>query len=189
MNLGWYDADRIFEPRSVLAEVTQAESNQKAIVEFYQGTDNVFGGNVYYQWGRKDPMLGFDENFNQKSQTGTMLFTTAPVGVIAGSNSTLTPPVLTTTLQDGIKHPNVFYFVDTDDSDGTPAIFDDGAGGRTETMILYDGRWQNKRYDNLWNRNAVSAPYYDDPGWYEQTTGTVPESAMASFTAWSLIHI
>lgn len=184
MNLGWYDADRIFEPRSVLAEVTQAESNQKAIIEFYQGTDHVFGGNVYYQWGRKDPMLGFDENFNQKSQTGTMLFTTAPVGVTAGSNSTHTPPVLTTTLQDGIKHPNVFYFIDTDDSDGTPAIFDDGAGGKTETMILYDGRWQNKRYDNLWNRNAVSAPYYDDPGWHGQTTGTVPESAQASFMAY-----
>ena len=68
MNLGWYDADAVAQPREVWLEVTQTETGTKDIVKFYQQSNKALGGNVYYQWGRKDPMLGYDEDGIRKVQ-------------------------------------------------------------------------------------------------------------------------
>ncbi len=68
MNLGWADAASVAPPREIQIEVKQDETGETDIVKFYQQSNKPLGGNVYYQWGRKDPMLGYNEDGNRKTQ-------------------------------------------------------------------------------------------------------------------------
>ena len=55
---------------------------------------NQYGGNVFYQWGRKDPMLGMNGDWSRKTQYGGTQWT------VAAAQSSIA---------NSISHPNVFY--------------------------------------------------------------------------------
>ena len=74
MNLGWVDAERTKPERILTIEVTQSATNDKKTIQIHQNANDVFGGNVFYQWGRKDPMLGADGNYSQMVQTGNRTY-------------------------------------------------------------------------------------------------------------------
>ena len=131
MNLGWYDSPGGPRPREAWAEVTQEESGETAIVKFFQDANAPLGGNVYYQWGRKDPMLGFDFNADgsttQRTQTGDL-----PWEISGYLDEKEDRP-----LQYGIQMPNRFF---------TPYSFS-----------WYHTHSNTTGYQNLWNGNAVFA--------------------------------
>ena len=66
LNLGWYDST--IPARTVRIRVKQQESGLIDEFDVQQESADLFGGNVYYQWGRKDPMLGFTDSFGEKQQ-------------------------------------------------------------------------------------------------------------------------
>lgn len=68
VNLGWYEAETIGRTRSVKVRVTQDVSGLTGEFTIVQIHEHAFGGNVHYQWGRKDPMLGFNEYLTEKTQ-------------------------------------------------------------------------------------------------------------------------
>ena len=93
--LGWYDADYTTSPRSVKVKVTQNVSGNTAVFTINQSEmPNQYGGNVFYQWGRKDPMLGMNGDWSRKTQYGGTPWT------VAASQSSIA---------NSISHPNVFY--------------------------------------------------------------------------------
>ena len=96
-NLGWFDADVVTTPRSVKVKITQDVTGRTAVFDLVQDQLHGKGGNVYFQWGRKDPMLAFSEVFEPKDQ-----YPSAAGWVI----QLITTPV---DLGTGIQHPNIFY--------------------------------------------------------------------------------
>ena len=165
-NLGWYDADETIPRRAVRVILEQDESHQQIALEVRQNAGDVFGGNLFYQWGRKDPMLGFTASLEQKGQYFTnpeLQFRTeyaayetyeeeAPDGVIVNNGRP------STSLADAIQHPYIFY--------GTPGLqvptgyrYDEDQGKYTQAYdyisVIYSGRWHNARYDDLWNANVT----------------------------------
>lgn len=104
-NLGYCSGSTYFyDARSLQIEFTQKGSNKTQIVTVYQ-SDSTFtlaDNNVYYQWGRKDPMPGSNGITNSisyledKNTYGPDTFYVSPtsVGVY---------------LQTAIQNPNVFY--------------------------------------------------------------------------------
>ena len=105
VNLGWYDAATLNVPRTVQVRVTQNDSGQWEDFFITQVSDHSFGGCVYYQWGRKDPMLGFDEYFEEKPQYYPNEAHKFKTGAGLTSYGGTTGPTLGTSIQN----PNVFY--------------------------------------------------------------------------------
>ena len=104
VNLGWCDEDMtVYAPRRVKIVITQTDNGESTefIINQVIHTDAI-GNCIYYQWGRKDPMLpltstGVDKscysesNLNYKTGSGPVSIATA------------------------IKNPNVFYCVSNGD--------------------------------------------------------------------------
>lgn len=152
VNLGWYGSS--IPLREVLVRITQEGSGnyEEFIIHQDNGTDILFGGNTYYQWGRKDPMLGFTTGFTQKTQSGSQQFKVETIhwtekdrflGIPRGIKS------VDTTIGDAIKNPNVFY-----SSPGQVTV----KYGINYNFSMFDWvqhRWYNNtRYDNLWNADG-----------------------------------
>ena len=97
-NLGWVDPDEIPLARSVKVRLKQTGSTNTAIFTITQEKKPTrLGSNVFYQWGRKDPMLGWKTIQDPpvtRDQWGS-----AQYGVASGQ----------ATLADGITNPNKFY--------------------------------------------------------------------------------
>ena len=123
-NLGWYDTDLVTYPRSVKVKVTQKESGKTKEFEIVQDQPMLHGGNVFYNWGRKDPMLGMKADFTQKEQYGPSQWTKQVLGESEAKS-----------IADGIKNPNVFFVTNSG-------------------LHVHNGSWSTPRYENLWNTNA-----------------------------------
>lgn len=133
LNLGWYDS--AIPIRSVKIRAKQEESGFTDEFTVQQDSEDfLFGGNVYYQWGRKDPMLGFvyrDNKFVEKTQyysDQNLQFKVQPT-VFTYSSHSATASVkygwfdalthtdtyqvfdglVMTTVQDAITHPYYYY--------------------------------------------------------------------------------
>jgi hypothetical protein len=96
-NLGWTDPDEIPLARTVTVRVTQtANGDSKDFTITQNKKPDRPGSNTYFQWGRKDPMLGWNYTFTAaKTQYGNTQWTRA-AGPVA--------------LADGIKNPHKFYY-------------------------------------------------------------------------------
>lgn len=121
VNLGWYDANKVSEPRSVRVVFTQNTSGKTKEFTVFQRSSNGFGGNVYYQWGRKDPMSGFDENLNAKTTYG-------PWPVTLKNESPAT--------NESILHPNFFYYAVWDWSNNMSDKFWNANGTYGEDKVV-----------------------------------------------------
>ena len=125
VNLGWYDAATLNTPRTVRVKVVQNTSGQTGEFVITQMSDHSYGGNVYYQWGRKDPILGFDEYYHDKTQYYTneaYKYTTKPGCTVFGG----TGPTIGTVIQN----PTAFFT------------------GYYWNNIRYDNYWNaNAKYD------------------------------------------
>jgi hypothetical protein len=75
-NLGWFDADYVTYPRSVKVKITQDITGATREFTIKQNAPMLKGGNVYYNWGRKDPMRGMKEDYSQMPMYGDMQWTT-----------------------------------------------------------------------------------------------------------------
>ena len=75
MNLGWSDAETTIPERTLMIKVTQNTSNEEGNTEIVQNAGDVFGGNVFYQFGRKDPMGGADGHYNPLVTSGSKNYT------------------------------------------------------------------------------------------------------------------
>ena len=109
VNLGWCDADEyVGTTRSVIVKVTQEESginktfviSQKA-PESYSISDNA----TYYQWGRKDPMLG------ASGSKGTSGEFTDKEQYYSEEDLKWSISIIKTGVQvkEGLLNPNIFY--------------------------------------------------------------------------------
>ena len=96
LNLGWVDSDQVPASRTVKVRVKQRVSGNTAEFTITQsGKTYPNGSNVYYQWGRKDPMLGWNESYTApRQQWGNGQWV-----IFSGQAS----------LADGIQNPNRFY--------------------------------------------------------------------------------
>ena len=131
-NLGWYDADKITYPRSVMVRLTQDISLNTVEFTLVQDQALLRGGNVYYNWGRKDPMLGIDADFSTKKQYGydNELNTKWQIKNLGASE--------TVSLGTAIQHPNMFYVT--------------AVGSHPHA-----GHWTGTYYMNLWNASPSAA--------------------------------
>jgi hypothetical protein len=139
VNLGWYDADLVSYPRSVKVRFKQNESGITQEVTLLQQQSNPHGGNPYYQWGRKDPMLGSNEFLSgdhaQYYTDESTKFT------IHGA------PHERVSIGKGIQTPNVFY---TNGMWKASYPYTYYAGDN-----YYNFGWCTGRYDNMWNADGV----------------------------------
>ena len=138
VNLGWYDAEQLTHPRSVKVKFTQAESGLTGEFTIFQMQQMPHGGNMYYQWGRKDPALGATDDLGAvHAQFAT-----------SSANYFDIKLLQRVSIGESIKHPNYFYTNyegghNTDSNLCT--VCSDG--------LNYYG-WCSSRYDNLWNANG-----------------------------------
>ena len=100
-NLGWCAATEA-SPRSVLVRVTQDVSGKTADFTITQKGVYGKGRNLFYQWGRKDPMPGFTGNFEEPTLYEYPSYTATTTRHI---HESVTPVSIGTTIQN----PNVFY--------------------------------------------------------------------------------
>ncbi len=165
VNLGWYDANATILQRAVKVVLEQTDSKLRDELVIKQDVADVFGGCVFYQWGRKDPIVGFNENYEVKQTRGSKGFDkhkidshteeyTTRHGLITYTRKRT---IIDTPLEYTIKHPNEFIYLTGDkvpnghkDQVFVPQI---------ESPLSYvaQGRWCNGRYENLWNAQAAFA--------------------------------
>ena len=125
-NLGWYDSDLVTQPREVKVRITQDISGNTGEFTIIQDQPLLHGGNVYYNWGRKDPMLGMNADFTQKVQFSPDNATKWQI-VEADTGDW--------TIQHAIQHPYYFY---------------------KTMQAPHKGSWTDSFYDNLWNTNSAT---------------------------------
>ncbi|MDR2910243.1 MAG: fibrobacter succinogenes major paralogous domain-containing protein [Bacteroidales bacterium] len=84
---------------------TFMDRNLGALSDTYvPGSDDVFG--LYYQWGRKDPIIG-NQNDRRGGDPSTLPKIYTP-SAPAGTNITLVNPSMTAGIRYSIEHPDVF---------------------------------------------------------------------------------
>lgn len=137
-NLGWCDPKNVwYLKRTGTMKFTQAKSNKQESLNVEQREKVIeywIGNNTYYQFGRKDPIVGFKNS----SSVVKYNFGNMPYGIQS-------QPV---SIKDGIQNPNVLY-VGGSDKDI-----------HTAPSVLYDN-WinsNNENFYNLWNNNAITTP-------------------------------
>lgn len=133
-SLGWCDPKNVwYLKRTGTMTFVQAESNNEKNLDVEQREKKIeywIGNNVYYQFGRKDPMVGFmNDNSVVKYNFGKL-----PYRIEAQ----------TKTIQDGIQHPNVLFV-------GANVQFNASA-------YLNVNDWLSTSYYNLWNNTHQSLP-------------------------------
>lgn len=137
-NLGWCDPKNVwYLKRTGTMKFTQAKSNKQESLKVEQREKVIeyrIGNNTYYQFGRKDPIVGFKNS----SSVVKYNFGNMPYGIQS-------QPV---SIKDGIQNPNVLY-VGGSDKDI-----------HTAPSVLYDN-WinsNNENFYNLWNNDPVKTP-------------------------------
>lgn len=133
-SLGWCDPKNVwYLKRTGIMTFVQAESNKEKKLDVEQREKKIeywIGNNVYYQFGRKDPMVGFmNDNSVVKYNFGKL-----PYRIEAQ----------TKTIQYGIQHPNVLFA---------------GANVQFNASAYLDANdWLSTSYYNLWNNTHQSLP-------------------------------
>ncbi len=131
-NLGWYDSDNVTYPRSVKVRFTQNGSGKTQEIILFQQQYNPHGGNLYYQHGRKDPMLGSTETLDGDH---------AQFPTSTANSWQISPEFTRVSLGTAIQHPNIFYMNTQAGASDLRTYCSDG--------YYYYG-WCTNRYDNLW---------------------------------------
>ncbi len=138
VNLGWCDGDLLmYDARNVEVRFTQSISQQNKMVTLKQLPDTTTRGNSpYFQFGRKDPMLGWaGVGYQlQKSHYPTAGYTFTPGG--QGK----------VTIGKAIQNPHVFYNYGTDTGSGL--FYEDWC----DPAATVQGK---SSFFNLWNANNV----------------------------------
>ena len=98
-NLGWCDAKKVwYLKRTGEIKFVQPESGTEKTLKVEQREEEIdywIGNNVYYQFGRKDPIVGFvNSNSKVKYNFGNLPYRTVPQPK---------------EIKDGIQHPHVLY--------------------------------------------------------------------------------
>lgn len=98
-NLGWCDPKNVwYLKRTGTMTFTQAKSGNTVTLNVEQREKKIeywIGNNVYYQFGRKDPIVGFmNDHSVVKYNFGELYYEIKPQ---------------TVDLKDGIQHPNILY--------------------------------------------------------------------------------
>lgn len=133
-SLGWCDPKNVwYLKRTGKMTFVQAESNNEKSLEVEQREKKIeywIGNNVYYQFGRKDPMVGFmNDNSVVKYNFGNL-----PYRIEAQ----------TKTIEYGIQHPNVLFA---------------GADVKlAQSSYLNYNDWLSTSYYNLWNNTLKDLP-------------------------------
>lgn len=135
-NLGWCDPKSVMYLRRKSSmdfvqympdKVTKTKlTGSLDIIQQGEVVDHKIGNNTYYQWGRKDPLVGFvDRNKNFKANFGPkeLDFELKPQTGIK--------------IKDGICQPNVMF-----------------AGNGTGAAEDPNQNWTIDRYMNLWNNSS-----------------------------------
>lgn len=135
-SIGWCDpSSMVYNQRSVLLKVKQMYSGIEKICEIKQNaaTLSTSGSNPYFQWGRKDPMLGGVLKYSPVAgQSDKDCYTTNSTYEFRITNNKAT-------IGNGIRNPNVFY---------------------NPNMMVEDD-WCTTPYRNLWNANSVATTVDD----------------------------
>lgn len=142
-NLGWCDAKNVgYLKRVGKIKFEQNRPNKEGVAkEAYTHSLNLLqrghlieywiGNNTYYQWGRKDPMVGFINNLHKvKNNYGPMQYDIADAGEGAEIG-----------IDESIKHPHYLYIRKNENS------------GTWTPPISTSNDWLDRKlnYYNLWN--------------------------------------
>lgn len=160
-NLGWCDAKNIGYLKRVgkiKFEQDRPRKESYATSDYTRSLDVEqrghlitywIGNNTYYQWGRKDPMVGFSNDLNEtKTCFGPLQYDLSDAGVEIG-------------IDEAIKHPHLLY-IRMNEINGS------GKGSN-------DWLSEDRNYYNLWNNYRGSDDYltrhigdvYDSNNWHE----------------------
>lgn len=142
VNLGWCDPKSQYYLRRVgFMNFVQyrpdgtTETGKKTRLHMFQNGiffDYKYGNNTYYQFGRKEPQIGFvDHNNNVKRNFGQYPYSFLSSGV---------------DLNMAIQRPNTMFGIG-DDKDGT------GKPG-TSSLYIKNNDWTSGNYINLWNNTS-----------------------------------
>lgn len=144
-NLGWCDPKNVwYLKREGTMTFTQEITNSKATLNVEQREKMVeywIGNNTYYQFGRKDPIVGFmNDKSVVKYNFGEMPYEMRPQPV---------------SLQDGIQKPNVLYV-------GASGVVNNNDWLSTHEYNL----WNNKKIDKIKkpeekSNNKLDEYFYD----------------------------
>lgn len=158
-NLGWCDPKNVIylkrKSRMDFVQYLPDKSKQTAtasldIIQQGETVNYKIGNNTYYQWGRKDPQVGFvDRQKNYKANFGPTAFN------IANNKNK--------TIQDAIRNPHIMY-VHT---------------GTTAPPDAQQDWLTNQGYINLWNnhKNVKAGTSTGNDWWNHQKTVYDPSPA------------
>lgn len=139
VNLGWCDAKNVsFAPRSAQIKFTQEGTNSVGYMRIEQEEYSIHatcGNNTYYQFGRKDPIVGI---LNHSETVKTHYVEENQYVYTIKDNTNIT-------LKDGIKNPHVFYA---------------GSGAQDWLSSNYKNLWDNQEYQKSYK---VSVKTIYDP--------------------------
>jgi hypothetical protein len=132
-NLGWIDAKTVkYTSRSATATYQQTATGKTATMTITQTGQNLAytdGCNTYYQWGRKDPIIGL-KNYNESGQDD---YRPHEVGKSSYKYKVSTTSV---TMKTAIKNPNVYY------------------AGADDKTVTANQNWLTTAPTDLWNTGS-----------------------------------
>lgn len=131
VNIGWCQEGEIvaYKSRSVKVRFKQHETNEIQVITIFQtpySTDEVHGNNLYFQFGRKDPMLGGDFSQKESGVTANKACYSSGYEFRIASGSV--------TIDVAIRNPHSFY---------------------TEKNASTQD-WCSNSYENLWDNSTIA---------------------------------
>lgn len=143
-NLGWCDAKTVeYLERTGEFNFRQAESNKSHTLIVTQRPKRIefyVGNNTYYQWGRKDPMVGFRYTDLDGNNPNLVKYN-------FGNDKYGFKNYGKTDIQDGIQNPNLLL------------------SGVDGVDLSY---WEPKHYFNLWNNKTCDSNSFEKEGEYDK---------------------
>jgi hypothetical protein len=144
-NLGWIDAKTVkYTSRSATATYKQTATGKTATMTITQtGQDLPYtdGCNTYYQWGRKDPIIGL-KNYNLSGKEDYRPHETGKASYAYSVSTT------STNIATSIRNPNVYYTGTNEKS------VQDGIGR------LINQNWLTTYPTDLWNSGSQDTLLY-----------------------------
>ncbi len=152
-NLGWIDGKTVYynERRLSFDFVQTSTGTIRTMTVVQEGAEFDYqdGGSLYYQWGRKDPIIGL----KNRTQTGSDDYRLHEVGQQDYAYQYLVKQV---SLGEAIQHPNIYYIAE-DNTTGTHKWLTDPA------YYLWDNR--ASRTDN--DKISVKTIYDPSPAGFK----------------------